>query len=219
MILCEGSGDHAFFRRLLEVRGLPGFDIRYPAQAEPQPGGRGGFAALLGSLKVDRGIRRVKGIAIVTDCDESADRSFREVCKLIGQVDGALPPGSPEIFQQQTNGLPPVAVFLVPGRSATGNLETLCLQSMKSRWPAQWACVDELMACQQTGRWTQGKQEKARLRSLLSTICEEDPNTSLTHAWSRKLDLIPLDHAGFNEIAALLATFDERVAQATASLA
>jgi hypothetical protein len=108
-------------------------------------------------------------------------------------------------------GYPPVVVMMLPWEGEIGQLETICLISMRDKFPNLAACEDQFSACTGTDKWKRNKLEKMKMRAMLTTACEEDPNTSLTHAWSRKNELIPLDHACFNRIADFLAQFPAMV--------
>ena len=70
VILCEGAGDAAFLKHLINSRGLPGFYITYPAHTQPhEQGGRDGFKSRLKALKLARGFKDVTDIVVISDND------------------------------------------------------------------------------------------------------------------------------------------------------
>jgi hypothetical protein len=202
VLLCEGAGDVSFFQHLIELRALPDFFVTCPMPEEP--GGRSGFTARLRSLRTSRGFDEVTGILVVSDNDLDPAGSFKEVRKLIHEADFKAP-NKPLVA---TKGAPSTVVLMLPWPDIIGQLETLCLQAMKAKWPDQYNCVEIFSGCCQVGGWGQGKREKSTLRALISHICKSDPNTSLQHAWSRTEKLIPLDHGIFDQLAAFLKSFD-----------
>ena len=102
--------------------------------------------------------------------------------------------------------------MMVP-KDEEGQLETLCLRAVSDAWPKQFQCAEKYAECVEIESWSMGKQEKAKLRALISHICKEDPNTSLAHLWHGRRELvIPLDHDCFTPIADFLSGFDAAIA-------
>lgn len=207
ILLCEGSGDRSFFQELIAVRDLPDFYVTHPIP-EIHPGGRGGFEQRLRSFRVTPGFDQVTGIIVVSDNDNNPNASFADVRRHIHGA-GYVSPNHPFLVAA---GQPAVAVMMLPSEGTPGQLETLCLESVKAAWPTQFQCAETYGECAGIGAWTQGKQERARLRALISHICRTDPNSSLTHLWSDGRELvIPLNHDCFNDIVDFLGGFDAAI--------
>ena len=206
LIICEGTGDVSFFRHLIQQRGLPPFDIGYPGKPETETGGRGGFGELLRALRVRRDFPQITAILVVSDSDEDPDGSFAEVRAQIASAGGYPVPAQP-LNVATSAGFPAIVVMMLPWVGQAGNLETLCLPAMYERWPDQRNCLNAFSGCMATDGWPITRQSQMRLRSLIAGICLQDPNTSLTHAWSRNLDLIPLENSCFDQVADFLSTF------------
>jgi hypothetical protein len=201
--LCEGAGDAAFLSHLIKARDLPDFHVTYPAHRNfDEPGGRTGFTARLKALHLVRGFKNVTDLIVISDNDRIPAASFKEVCRLILEAGGYSVPKSPRNIAGNN---PRVMVFMLPGEDLPGQLETLCLNSCLDRWPDKVACLDAFISCNpHISTWDMGKQEKMKMRTLIASICSTDPNTSLTHAWSRSEEIIPLEHQCFDGLANFL---------------
>jgi hypothetical protein len=182
---------------------LPDFHITYPNQVSmQQQGGRDGFTSRLKALKLVRGFNQVTDLIVIADNDDDPAAKFTLVCDLIRQAEGFA---IPHHAAQMTAGKPRVGIYMLPGAGTPGQLETLCIQSCETAWPERAACLNSFVACNgHIALWEQGKQEKMKMRSLISSICSSDPYTSLPHAWSRAENIIPLAHACFDGLAAFL---------------
>jgi hypothetical protein len=212
VLLCEGSGDKSFFKELIRIRALPEFYITHPID-KLHDGGRRGFSQRLRALKLQPGFDAVRGIIVTSDNDNNPDASFREVRALIHDA-GYNAPNHPFVINA---GPPAITVMMIPAPDETGQLETLCLAAIRDAWPLQFRCAEAYAGCVGIGTWTTGKQERAKLRALISHICKKDPNSSLTHVWSDGREVvIPLDRNCFDHIAAFLNGFDAAIAMAGA---
>ncbi|MGO9119718.1 MAG: DUF3226 domain-containing protein [Desulfomonilaceae bacterium] len=210
VILCEGSGDKSLFEELIAVRKLPDFYVTHPVQ-EIHPGGREGFEKRLRSLKLQPGFDAVTGIIVVSDNNSNPSASFDAVRKHIHDAE-CDSPNHPYVVKA---GTPAVAVVMLPNDGVKGQLETLCLEAVKTAWPHEFQCAEKFGECMGIAPWSQSKQEKARLRALISHICKKDPNSSLTHLWGENRELVvPVDHKCFNHLADFLSRFDRLVAEA-----
>ncbi|MGI0015157.1 MAG: DUF3226 domain-containing protein [Nitrososphaera sp.] len=212
LILCEGQSDAAFLRHLIQERRLPDFEVKYPKEGES--GGRSAFGKRLDALRAEPGFERITAVLIMSDNDDDAEASFREIRTQI-QWAGYPAPEAP-LQVARGNGFPAVVVLMLPGAGELGNLELLCLRAAYDRWPNLKNCLDEYCQCARTVEWPLNKQSKMRLRCLLSAVCEADPNTSLVYAWSdgKRGDLIPLDHQCFDQIAEFLRSIAAYLGQA-----
>jgi hypothetical protein len=206
ILLCEGLGDAQFLKHLIEERQIGDFYITYPNQINStDPAGRDGFTRRLRALKLVRGYEAVTDLVVVSDNDDDPKAKFQRVCELIEAAKGFQVPTEPA---QMTRGTPRVGVFMLPQADENGQLETLCLQSCIQQWPEAADCVNQFVTCNpHIAAWEQGKQEKMKMRCLISSICAVDPYTSIPHLWSRPgYDLVPLGHACFTPLADFLRT-------------
>ncbi len=203
VILCEGLGDFQFLKHLIEQRNISKFSIIYPTDKNPDdPGGRDGFARRLRALKLERDFAKVTDLVVISDNDDNPMDKFNLVRRLIGEAGGFSVPNQPA---QMTTGKLRVGIFMLPQTGTPGQLETLCLQSCSARWPDRAACVETFVACNgHVAQWGRNKQEKMRMRALISSICSSDPYTSIPHLWSREQDIAPLDHPCFTPLADFL---------------
>ena len=116
-------------------------------------------------------------------------------------------PTAPRILSPRGK-YPPISILMLPWDVELGCLETLLLVSASHQRPVQSLCVKTLIQCVQIGNWVFSKRSKAELRCLLSTSCENDPNVAVNWAWKTENvaagQLIPLDHACFDQLVAYL---------------
>ncbi len=214
MILCEGSGDAAFFRHLIKERGLPNYNVTFPNERnEKAQGGVEGFKRRLDALVAENDRTPMMGILVVIDKDEDGDQAFNKACDAVSQAAGAFGiPTDPLSIATSGTGLPAVAVMLIPPDGDAGQLETLCLKAFGETRPDIKECADEFAKCSGADQWKRSKREKMMLRSMLAACCENDPNTSLTHAWSQgRPKMIDLQHSCFDGIAQFLREFPGKV--------
>ncbi len=213
LILCEGEGDSAFFRHLIEERRLAGFEVHSPRKPLVSGGGRQRFGQLLTALKPIRGYRALTGIIVVSDNDDDPETSFGVVADQIAAAEGYARPEAPLTVIRAPE-VAPVVVMMIPWTGEKGTLESLCLESASAEYSGIAACLDEYVRCTGADHWNLTKQLKMRMRCMLSASCERDPNTSLVHAWSGegRGRLIPLDHGCFDRVADFLRGFDGFIA-------
>jgi hypothetical protein len=206
VILCEGASDAAFLRHLIEARGLPNFYVTYPTHDDPlKPGGRDGFTERLKALRLIRGFEQVTDVLVVSDNDDSPTDKFQAVTELIEAAPGYSAPRTPRVAAGRA---PRVTIFMLPTDDTPGQLETLCLESCLSHWPELAGCLNAFIACTpHVAGWRQGPKEKMKMRTMIASICSSDPNTGLTHAWSRTDEIVPLDHDCFNDLSDFLRAF------------
>jgi hypothetical protein len=159
----------------------------------------------LKALRLIRGFANVTDVLVISDNDDSPATKFQEVAELIEAAPRYTAPKTPRVAAGRD---PRVTIFMLPTDNTPGQLETLCLESCFSRWPEMTLCLNAFITCNpHLAGWDQGKQEKMKMRTMISSICSSDPNTSLTHAWSRTDDIIPLGHNCFDDLSDFLQTF------------
>jgi hypothetical protein len=212
LIIGEGAADEAFFRALIKVRGIDGYDVFDRQETKKgDEGGSGYFKRTLESEKVrtDVPIDMRKLVILVADNDEAPAKSFKDVRGQVRAVEGLGIPSAPlrvvkprEVSKAYP--LPCVVVVMLPGASKNGSLESLCYESARAKRPIQAACVEKLTKCLGADKWETTKRDKLRLGCLLGGLCKRNPDVTLRRAWSKEsrgpADMIPLDHACFDWI-------------------
>ena len=214
LILCEGSQDQAFFRHLISDRNLPSFDVVFPGHPRTDLGGTSGFGQMLEALSTNPGFRNLTEILVVADNDDSPPDRFNFIAQQIGGAEGFTAPQHP-LEVARAPGVPPLVVMMIPWVDERGALETLCLESAYAESHEIRECITRYAECTSASNWSSGtSQDKMRLRCILSSRCEDDPNTGLAFAWSKKKcpRLIPLNHGCFDRVASFLANLDAYIA-------
>jgi hypothetical protein len=148
------------------------------------------------------------GIIAASDNDDDCNKSFQKVREQIESANFKTPDLPFAVVRAPDS----VTVMMIPGPDELGQLETVCLRAIRDAWPQQFQCAESYAACSGIDTWDTRKQERAKLRALISHICRSDPNTSLTHLWRENRELVvPLDNACFDQIAEFLKNFDNIV--------
>ena|SRR2546422_7417096 len=88
----------------------------------------------------------------------------------------------------------------LPRGDTPGNLESLLLGPLSTKYPQERAAVDKLLG-PKVGGWSPGKQAKARVACMIATICKDDPSCSVSSMWYSDRGFQPLlGDDGFNEL-------------------
>ena len=209
LIIGEGAHDEAFLRHLLQNRNISGYQVGFPQPPDQSSGGRGGFGEVLSGLRVRPDFMNIRAIVLVSDNDEDPVTSFNKINAQIADAGHLSVPTQP-LNVALTTDHPDLVTVMLPWADQIGCLETLCLPAALEAWPQLKPCVKEYSRCADVETWPKSKQSKMQLRCLFSAACKTDPNTPLTHAWSRNPPLIPLGHQSFDQLAKFLRTFRAR---------
>lgn len=202
LLICEGTEDHFFFHRLIEVRGLPRFHIR-------SSGGNSQFAQAIAKFRLENphAYNALRNIIIAADNDEVPDDRFANVCTHIERAFGlGTAPNNP---QEKARTTPPVTVLMVPWTQVHGHLESLCCDAADDADRTAGARIDDFLALSGDENWTISRRGKAWLRTNLAVRCEPDPFVPLGRVFdeARFQHLIPVGHASLNPVADFLASF------------
>jgi len=203
LLLCEGTGDNSFFEHLLPKRGIHDY------QVVPEPAGRSSFERRLRAIKASRvyAERKISGIVIVSDNDEDPKQSFEEVKEQLKLAESFPVPDQPFTTASAIN-VPKIAVFMFPDKDEKGALETLILKSISAKYPVVREQLDKFVECTPANGWLQSKRSKMMLQCMVASVCEADPNSSLTHLWSKDREMEDLlDHACFDAVIQFLKEF------------
>jgi hypothetical protein len=146
----------------------------------------------------------------MSDNDESAADSFDVIRNQLREIDFPAPARPLEITRKQ--GKPALAVLMQPhpiqGQDPRGCLETLLIPAMRAANPTQADCVDQMLTCAGVAGWQKrSAQDKAKVRSLISAVYEDDPMHGLFLCFAPKKGLIPLGDPVFDETALALQHF------------
>jgi hypothetical protein len=203
-ILSEGEGDTAFLRSLFAVRNIQGFDLA-------DVGGKGGFKNALDGLLDRTGFKRkVKTLVLVADNDETPDASCKDIVK---QIPVELPRPPYSLYSARRPDCPNVVVAMLPfsevGESSKGCLETILLKAAVHHLPEQAGCARGYRDGLKVENWPASSKAKLELRCLLSGAWRDDPVAALQYCLAPERNLIPFDHAAFDDIAYFFRRLDE----------
>lgn len=216
LAICEGPEDHCLIRKLREVRAIRDFHALTISDAEAG----GGYQALGNALPaISRlsGFRQnVQNIAVIIDADDDPIARFEEAKTMIALANQN--PDSRDFFPepvlpfvQSVRGNLTLTLLLMPGKGATGCLETLLWPILTRLYPAATTCVDTMIACSaietNPPAWNASKVLKAKVRATLSIVHKRDPAIALSRLWTRAPDVIPATSPEFDELAAILESF------------
>jgi hypothetical protein len=115
--LCEGPDDAAFFQRLLTVRRIKPFDVRYTNRDSDRTGGNTKFGLKLNAIKVVPGYQNIRNVLIVSDNDTDPVASFRKIQSQI--TDAGLIAPAQELVASTSR--PAVTIMMVPLNGRVGN--------------------------------------------------------------------------------------------------
>jgi hypothetical protein len=211
LILVEGPGDAAFFRRLIVERGIPNeFDVLYPSQVQGVSGsGNSRFGDALDGFALIPGFDDLQGILVVADNDDDSNTSFAYVQAQIRGTAAQHP--VPQVPLRPTNGNPPLAIMMIPWTGEDGSIETLCAIAAETAFPKEAACADQFQTCTGVDAWPPSKRSKVKLRSIISAVHRRNPDVSLSFLWHDRADLVPLNHTCFDRITDYLMMFHHTV--------
>ena len=156
-LLVEGVDDKLFFLWFLKHLGIDNIQI-HDYKGTPK------LTAFLEMLVDASGFRNdVQVLGIVRDADDNPHGAFQSVQGSLTQV-GLAVPDAPEVLE---TGTPNTAVLILPQSDSTGSIETLCLNSVRTRDEIQ--CVDELMDCvEQVTKQQVSHPAKARITAYIA---------------------------------------------------
>ena len=210
LVLCEGSHDVAFFEHLLSINNVRDYRIASPVN----PGGLTGYRRFLRALATGTEYSKVRRILIVADNDSNACQQFSRVRKEIeksGHPFGV--PARPRRLKKSQNGLPAVAILMLPRTDVEGCLETFLLPSLDAYTdavqPRLRPAVDSYCHNVRIAMWDVSKRSKAILRITITSLNKKNPDLSLASIWNKEktAKFIKLTGGEFNKLAAFLRRF------------
>ena len=216
VILCEGGSDKRFFQKLIEIHGLPDFNIPWPwlegESVQPPENnyhGRNGFKGMLRTIteRITLNIEKVQGILIVTDATNNPHESFKNVCNQIREIQKIQKaekfpiPKKPMQIARGRGKMPSIEIMLMP-LDGKGSLETLCVQYLKKHQPKIHQAANAYLTTPPVNisNWSMEKQSKSHLHCMVAGTYEQDPALPIQQSFSRKHHLIDLTDPLFHPI-------------------
>lgn len=192
LIVSEGDGDRAFFKNLIKIHKLVGFDI-YEGK-DGWADGNSAFAKALDAILIGTRYEDANLVIVVADCDSDPEKEFKNVQRqLRGSLQYAVPERPREVASEV--GKRSASILMLPWDDETGALETICYSLAVREWPQVAKCVTKFVECVGGNSLSPQKLAKLQLRGMIAGTCPYDPNTALQWAWSggrRPDNLIPL---------------------------
>ena len=209
LLLCEGEADRVFFNLLLkDIGGIADkFIVRFPSRDGNGGGGRSKFGPYLANIVDTSATYRsyVKAVLIVSDSDEDADASFKEVQKSLEASNKLAMPRAPNVFGKLSGQLDIYVIMIPAGRP--GRLETWCIDAAYTKWPIKEA-VEKFASDTGAARWSPAKLEKMKIHSIIASTCENNPEASLSAHWREDPHFhIPVRDSVFDEIRTAVSKF------------
>lgn len=207
LIVCEGKTDKRFFDALLGARGIPEFDVYYPATDDDNSGGIDKVGRHLHTIGLQEDfIQNVRSIVVAGDNDD-AD-AFDRVCRQVEDAGYVRPTQAEQITS--THEKPDLAILLLP-QQPPGCFESLCRQAAQTKWPGLTTPLDTYMNTIPAIGWTAStgwaatKQSISAIECILAVTCESDPEVQLGNIWQKNGKFhIPLDVSEFDYIETFL---------------
>ncbi|MBZ5623296.1 MAG: hypothetical protein LAQ69_31925 [Acidobacteriia bacterium] len=179
IVLCEGDGDVAFFRKLTRERGINGFMVTCGKGADGRCLGESGFELYLKAVRGGAASGpTIRGIVIVIDSDADAGAAYGKIKRMLQRVPNMPVPDKP-LQTRKAFGLS-LGIILIPGENRKGNLDTLLLDCLAHENVEQIKqCAEEFARCAGTDVWSVGDLSKLKLRCILAGITKGNPGMLL----------------------------------------
>lgn len=199
LIVGEGDRDAVFFKHLCEKRGITRFQCEHGKGIDNFPEY---FLGHTGWTNFDE----LRALIVVADNDADAGKCIEKVQKALRGVKLPAPDNPLEWVKRDDS--PKVTIIQMPFDGTPGKLgclETLVLQAMESTYKLQADCARQLFQCTGADKWkTRSSRDKFLLRSILTSLWEENPNSGLKECIEH--NLIPFNHPVFDPLAEVLST-------------
>ncbi|MBL7092356.1 hypothetical protein ISS22_00135 [candidate division KSB1 bacterium] len=158
VLAVEGDDEINFFDSLLKYLGISDIEIR-------KVGGKDQFKNKLPALVESSGFfDNVEVFAVIRDANADANAAFASVKNILKKLN-LNPPTQMNKFAN--NGIK-LGVFIMPGNSAEGMLEDLCLNTVQQH--PKMTCVNEFIECIFKLEDPPKNLAKAKAQSFLSAI-------------------------------------------------
>ena len=150
---------------MLEKKGIGDIHIH-------SSGGNKQFKYEFKAIKLSN-FEQLKSVAVIHDADNDVKASFQRICSILKQ-NNVEHPQKPSSFIANSE-TQKIGIFIIPDGKNPGNLESLCLSTVKSE---TIQCIDSFMDCiRKTKDYTDPKNiHKARCQAFLSTMKKDTPS-------------------------------------------
>lgn len=159
-LLVEGQDEVNLLDRLLREEGIDDVQLI-------DARGSNNIRGMLGAVRNAPGASNLRALGVVRDADRAPRGAFQSVQDALR--DAGLPcPGQPLEVAEGRPDRPNIVVFITPGEDRPGDLETLCLEAVRSD-PA-FACVETYFRClREAGLEEPQSPSKAQVQAFLAS--------------------------------------------------
>jgi hypothetical protein len=212
LLVVEGHSDRKMIGSLLSDRVIPDIDVLCPSSMGGMLEGEDAIKQLLDAIAGARGFSRLERLVLLVDSDDSPQEKFKKMQDVLRattslNIDGGSVrypvPDALGIFANAPS-MPSVAISLLPSNDQVGAMESLCWQAGSALRQDLSACIAEFGDCVGIGKWLPQKQDKFKLRCLISSACVVNPDLPTTKLWEKVPDLVPLNSPVFDPLTAFL---------------
>ncbi len=213
LIAVEGRGDLALVKALMGSGRISICANVEHTNAMNTGGGIEGFEAFLYKVTSLPNFDEISGIVVLADSDNDQQNNFQKIVSQIKRVNEKLEENKysvpDEPFRVSESGALRTKIILSPGDGRPGCLETILLQVLEEKFPAQVRCVSECFECAgMPGRdWNVAQADKAKFRTIMSVIHRSGSDKALHNIWRDLPDIIPINHEAFNPLCNHLCDF------------
>ena len=184
LVLCEGKEDKLVIETLAEHAGLTG------KLAFDDYGGKDNLRNYLKLLKArPEYVRGEYSKVLVTRDADSDFPSAWDAAKGSIQDVFSIAPGSPGAWVR-IDDRPEIAAWIIPGPGQSGMIETLCVESSRSKIPDLLTCLDSFVACLNSNH---GKPIHEKARFAIWTIAASGPVIKDRLSMERAIPQLPID--------------------------
>ncbi len=207
ILLCEGPEDRHFFEALFRVHELPQFRILDNTSEKDRRGGITKFRSRLEGLKVKdkKRFESIRNFIIVADNDINPSANFEQVRQ---QIDMVFPGKAPDRAWEKTKYSPCTAVIMIPKPNEQGNLELLCIESLRAKHREIASYVDDILSYARADLWDTPRRGKAWLRTNLA-LRSNDPCASFGEILRDETDLFEMKDTSLLEIVNFIKLFND----------
>ena len=168
LLLVEGKDEEVFFKIFLEKKNIKDIQIM-------SSGGKQQFQTLFPAIKKAPNFDEVSSLAIIQDADTDAKRAFQSICSVL-KNNGMKAPDKISSF---VSNAPRIGVFIIPDGKNEGQLESLCLSTVKSKGLIK--CIVSFMDCieenlKESDYKFPKNTYKAKCRAFLSAMETDTPS-------------------------------------------
>lgn len=184
LVLCEGKEDLLVIQALAKHAGLDG------KLTFQEYGGKDRLRAYLHLLKTSPEYTRgeYSRILLTRDADSNFASSWRALKDSIEEA-FSCEPATPGEWIAPENG-PEIAVWIIPGPGKTGMIETLCLESSRTKAREVLKCLDSFMGCLAA---VNGEEPHEKTRFALWTIAAQGAGAQKRLSLERAIQNLPID--------------------------